>query len=75
MSGSHRGNPRGSLRSLSVLAVVGLGLATAPAHASPSTPPAPQTLRDRRSARWARRSSTSTPSWDTRARSAPGPAS
>ncbi|MFZ0227992.1 MAG: S1C family serine protease [Mycobacterium sp.] len=42
MSGSHRGNPRGSLRLLSVLAVMGLGLATAPAHASPLTPPAPQ---------------------------------
>jgi S1-C subfamily serine protease len=41
MSGSHRSNPRGSLRLLSVLAVMGLGLATAPAHASPLTPPAP----------------------------------
>jgi len=41
MSGSHRGSPRGSLRLLSVLAVMGLGLATAPAHASPLTPPAP----------------------------------
>ncbi|MFZ0718349.1 MAG: serine protease, partial [Mycobacterium sp.] len=42
MSGSHRGIPRGSLRLLSLLAVLGLGLATAPAHASPLTPPAPQ---------------------------------
>jgi S1-C subfamily serine protease len=41
MSGSHRSNPRGSLRLLSVLAVMGLGLATAPAHASPLTPPVP----------------------------------
>lgn len=42
MSGSHRGNPRGSLRLLSLLAAIGLGLATAPAHASPLRPPAPQ---------------------------------
>jgi S1-C subfamily serine protease len=42
MSGSDRRNPRGSLRLLSLLAVMGLGLATAPAHASPLTPPAPQ---------------------------------
>jgi len=38
MSGSHRGNPRGSLRLLSLLAVLGLGLATAPAYASPLMP-------------------------------------
>jgi S1-C subfamily serine protease len=42
MSGSHRREPRGSLRLLSVLTVLGLGLATAPAHASPLTPPAPR---------------------------------
>src|ERR1700691_3752878 len=42
MSGSHRGKPRGWLRLLSLLAVTGLGLATAPAHAAPLTPPAPQ---------------------------------
>ena len=42
MSVSDRRNPRGSLRLLSLLAVMGLGLATAPAHASPLTPPAPQ---------------------------------
>jgi S1-C subfamily serine protease len=42
MSGSHRRNPRGSLRLLSLLVVLGLGLATAPAHASPLRPPAPQ---------------------------------
>jgi len=42
MSGSHRREPRGSLRLLSVLAVLGLGLATAPAHASPRIPPAPR---------------------------------
>jgi S1-C subfamily serine protease len=41
MSGSDRRTPRGSLRLLSLLAVMGLGLATAPAHASPLTPPAP----------------------------------
>ena len=42
MSGSRRRNPRGSLRLLSLLVVLGLGLATAPGHASPLTPPAPQ---------------------------------
>jgi S1-C subfamily serine protease len=42
MSGSHRREPRGSLRLLSVLATLGLGLATAPAHASPLMPPAPR---------------------------------
>jgi len=42
MSGSHRREPRGSLRLLSVLATLGLGLATAPAHASPLRPPAPR---------------------------------
>jgi S1-C subfamily serine protease len=42
MSGSHRRAPRGSLRLLNVLAVLSLGLATAPAHASPLTPPAPR---------------------------------
>ena len=42
MSGSHRGIPRGSLRLLSLLAATGLALATAPAHASPLTPPAPR---------------------------------
>src|SRR5271156_6327086 len=42
MSGSHRGKPRGSLRLLSLLAATGLALATAPAHASPLTPPAPR---------------------------------
>jgi S1-C subfamily serine protease len=41
MSGSHRRKPRGSLRLLNLMAVVGLGLGTAPAHASPLTPPAP----------------------------------
>ena len=38
MSGSHRRASRGSLRLLSLLAVLGLGLATAPAHAAPLTP-------------------------------------
>jgi S1-C subfamily serine protease len=42
MSGSHRREPRGSLRLLSLLATLSLGLATAPAHASPLTPPAPR---------------------------------
>jgi S1-C subfamily serine protease len=42
MSGSHRREPRGSLRLLSVLATLGLGLATAPAHAAPPMPPAPR---------------------------------
>jgi S1-C subfamily serine protease len=42
MSGSHRREPRGSLRLLSVLATLGLGLVTAPAHASPLMPPAPR---------------------------------
>jgi S1-C subfamily serine protease len=42
MSGSHRGKPRGSLRVLSLLAATGLALATAPAHASPLTAPAPR---------------------------------
>src|SRR5271163_309051 len=42
MSGSHRGIPRGSLRLLSLLAATGLALATAPAHASPLTTPAPR---------------------------------
>ena len=58
MSGSHRGNPRGSLRLLSVTGSDRLGLATAPAHASPLTPPAPHDAR--RPRKWARRSSTST---------------
>ena len=38
MSGSHRRAPRGSLRLLSLLAATALGLATAPAQASPLTP-------------------------------------
>src|ERR1700743_3938593 len=42
MSGSPRGIPRGSLRLLSLLAATGLSLATAPAHASPLTTPAPR---------------------------------
>ena len=42
MSGSHRRAPRGSLRLLGVLAAISLGLATAPAQASPLTPPAPR---------------------------------
>lgn len=42
MSGSHRRRPRWSSWLLSLMAVVGLGLATAPAHASPLTPPPPQ---------------------------------
>jgi S1-C subfamily serine protease len=42
MSGSHRRKPRRSLGLLSVLAAAGLGLATAPAHASPSMPPLPR---------------------------------
>src|SRR5271163_2156664 len=42
MSGSHRGIPRGSLRLLSLVAATGLALATAPAHASPLTTPAPR---------------------------------
>ena len=45
MSESHRPRPqrsRWSLWLLSLIAVVGLGLGTAPAHASPLTPPAPQ---------------------------------
>ncbi|MGA9491683.1 MAG: trypsin-like peptidase domain-containing protein [Mycobacterium sp.] len=42
MSGSHRRAPRGSRRLLGVLAAISLGLATAPAHASPLTPPAPR---------------------------------
>lgn len=39
MSGSHRRKPRWSSWLLSLIAVVGLGLGTAPAHASPLTPP------------------------------------
>jgi S1-C subfamily serine protease len=42
MSESHRRRPRWSLWLLSLIAVVGLGLGTAPAHASPLTPPPPQ---------------------------------
>ncbi|MDT5206870.1 MAG: hypothetical protein QOD34_3506 [Mycobacterium sp.] len=42
MSGSHRRKPRRSLGLLSVLAAAGLGLATAPAHASPSMPSLPR---------------------------------
>jgi S1-C subfamily serine protease len=42
MSGSHRGIPRGSLRLLSLSAATALALATAPAHASPLTTPAPR---------------------------------
>jgi S1-C subfamily serine protease len=42
MSESHRRRPRWSLWLLSLMAVVGLGLGTAPAHASPSMPPPPQ---------------------------------
>src|SRR3984957_9747405 len=42
MGGSHRGIPRGSLRLLSLLAATGLALASAPAQASPLTPPAPR---------------------------------
>jgi S1-C subfamily serine protease len=42
MSGSHRRESRGSLRLLSLLAALVLGLATAPAHASPLMPPAPR---------------------------------
>jgi S1-C subfamily serine protease len=42
MSESHRRRPRWSLWLLSLMAVVGLGLGTAPAHASPSMPPLPQ---------------------------------
>jgi S1-C subfamily serine protease len=38
MGGSHRRELRGSLRLLSLLAVLGLGLATAPAHAAPLAP-------------------------------------
>ena len=75
MSGSHRGRPRGSLRLLSLLAVMGLALATAPAHASPLTPPPPHDAPTAVGAGGPDRSSTSTPSWDTRARSAPEPAS
>lgn len=39
MSGSHRRRPRWSSWLLSLIAVVGLGLGTTPAHASPLTPP------------------------------------
>jgi S1-C subfamily serine protease len=42
MSGSHRRKPRRSLSLLSLLAVAGLGLATAPANASPFIPPLPR---------------------------------
>ena len=42
MSESHRRRPRWSLWLLSLIAVVGLGLGSAPVHASPLTPPAPQ---------------------------------
>ena len=42
MSGSHRRGPRWSSWLLSLTAVVGLGLGTAPAHGSPLTPPPPQ---------------------------------
>ena len=42
MSGSHRRRPRWSSWLLSLTAVVGLGLGTAPAHGSPLTPPPPQ---------------------------------
>jgi S1-C subfamily serine protease len=42
MSGSNRRESRGSLLLLSVLATLGLGLATVPAHASPLTPPPPR---------------------------------
>ena len=42
MSESHRRRPRWSSWLLSLTAVVGLGLGTAPAHASPLTPPPPQ---------------------------------
>ena len=42
MSASHRRRPRWSSWLLSLTAVVGLGLGTAPAHASPLTPPPPQ---------------------------------
>src|SRR5271166_6720842 len=38
MSGSHRRKPRWSLWLLSLIAVLGLSLATAPAQAAPSTP-------------------------------------
>ncbi|UQX10927.1 S1C family serine protease [Candidatus Mycobacterium methanotrophicum] len=42
MSESHRRRPRRSLWLLSPMAVAGLALATAPAQASPVTPPAPR---------------------------------
>ena len=42
MSASHRRRPRWSSWLLSLTAVVGLGLGTAPAHGSPLTPPPPQ---------------------------------
>ncbi|MDT5051325.1 MAG: hypothetical protein QOJ56_5534 [Mycobacterium sp.] len=42
MSESHRRRPRWSLWLLSLMTAVGLGLGTAPAHASPSMPPLPR---------------------------------
>ena len=42
MSESHRRSPRWSSWLLSLIALVGLGLGTAPAQASPLTPPPPQ---------------------------------
>src|SRR5436305_3721016 len=42
MSGSHRRKPRRSLSLLSLLAAAALGLATAPANASPAMPPLPR---------------------------------
>ncbi len=42
MSGSHRRKPRRSLSLLSLLASAALGLATAPANASPAMPPLPR---------------------------------
>ncbi len=42
MSESHRRRPRWPWWLLNLAAVVGLGLATVPAHAAPLTPPAPQ---------------------------------
>jgi S1-C subfamily serine protease len=45
MSESHRRSPRWSSWLLSLIALVGLGLGTAPAQASPLTPPSPQDTR------------------------------
>ncbi|MDT7720912.1 MAG: hypothetical protein QOE94_1923 [Mycobacterium sp.] len=42
MSESHRRRPRWSMWLLSLMTAVGLGLGTAPAHASPSMPPLPR---------------------------------